>query len=174
MRPRLLFLLKYFLFWLGFFVAGKLVFLTWFLRQTAELPTATTVGIVLHGLRMDAAATAYLAAIPFLLVVASSFLPWRFIRPVIKWWTIPVLIYTAGLTMGDLELYKEWGFRIDATWLQYLKTPAEFVAAIKKEPGQVSYGTPGNGSLWPVLVAAATAPVRSRVTAPTVPCCPPQ
>ena len=28
-----------------------------------------------------------------------------------------------------------------------VKTPAEFVAAIKKEPGQVSYGTPGNGSL---------------------------
>jgi tripartite-type tricarboxylate transporter receptor subunit TctC len=27
------------------------------------------------------------------------------------------------------------------------KTPAEFVATIKKEPGRVSYGTPGNGSL---------------------------
>src|SRR3954471_17595335 len=28
-----------------------------------------------------------------------------------------------------------------------VKTTAEFVAAIKKEPGAVSYGTPGNGSL---------------------------
>lgn len=28
-----------------------------------------------------------------------------------------------------------------------VKTPAEFVAAIKKEPGVISYGTPGNGSL---------------------------
>jgi len=28
-----------------------------------------------------------------------------------------------------------------------VKTTAEFVAAIRKEPGQVSYGTPGNGSL---------------------------
>jgi len=28
-----------------------------------------------------------------------------------------------------------------------VKTTAEFVAAIKKEPGLVSYGTPGNGSL---------------------------
>ena len=28
-----------------------------------------------------------------------------------------------------------------------VKTPAELVAAIKKEPGKVSYGTPGNGSL---------------------------
>jgi len=143
MRSRLLFLLKYFLFWLGFFVAGKLVFLTWFLRQTAELPTATAVGIILHGLRMDAAATAYLVALPFLLVVASSFIPWRHIRPAIKWWTIPVLIYTAGLTMGDLELYKEWGFRIDATWLQYLKTPAEFGASITTSPLWLLFGMIG-------------------------------
>jgi tripartite-type tricarboxylate transporter receptor subunit TctC len=27
------------------------------------------------------------------------------------------------------------------------KTPAEFVEALKKEPGRISYGTPGNGSL---------------------------
>jgi tripartite-type tricarboxylate transporter receptor subunit TctC len=28
-----------------------------------------------------------------------------------------------------------------------VKTPAEFVEALKKEPGRISYGTPGNGSL---------------------------
>lgn len=150
MRPRLLFLLKYFLFWLGFFVAGKLVFLTWFLRQTAELPTATTVGIVLHGLRMDAGATAYIVAVPFLLVVTSAFVPWRFVRPVIKWWTIPVLIYSAGLTMGDLELYKEWGFRIDATWVQYLRTPAEFGASIATSPLWLLFGMVGVMS-WAAL-----------------------
>ena len=34
-----------------------------------------------------------------------------------------------------------------------VKTPAEFVAAIRKEPGKVSYGTPGNGSLPHLAVA---------------------
>jgi phosphoglycerol transferase MdoB-like AlkP superfamily enzyme len=134
MRARLLFLTKYFLFWLAFFVAGKVVFLTWFWRQTAELPFVTTLGVIWHGLRMDAAATAYVAAVPFLLVAISSFVPWRLIRKLLLWWTIPVVVYIAGLTMGDLELYKEWGFRIDATWVQYLKNPTEFGASIATSP----------------------------------------
>src|SRR5437868_1941084 len=151
MRPRLLFLLKYFLWWLGFFVAGKLIFLAWFFRQTIELPATTTLGVILHGLRMDAAATAYVAAIPFLLVVFSAFLPWRYLRLVIKWYTIPMAVYTAGLTMADLELYKEWGYRVDATWLQYLKTPAEMGASIATSPLWLLFGMIGVmslGGLW--------------------------
>jgi len=134
MRPRLLFLLKYFLFWLGFFVVGKLVFLAWFYPQTFALPFTTTLGILLHGLRMDAAATAYLAMVPFLLVLCSTVLPWRRVRPFLFWWTAPLIFFIAGLTAGDLDLYREWGYRIDATWLQYLSTPTEMGASIASQP----------------------------------------
>lgn len=134
MRPRLLFLAKYSLFWLGFFVVGKLVFLAWFYPQTAALPVGTTLGIIVHGLRMDATATAFVVAVPFLLVLASTVVPWRVIRPVVFWWTAPLLLFTAGLTAGDLELYREWGYRIDASWMQYLKTPTEMGASIASQP----------------------------------------
>src|SRR5580765_1806448 len=134
MRPRLLLLLKYCLFWLAFFVVGKLVFLAWFFPQTAALPLLTTLGIIIHGLRMDATATAFVAAVPFLLVLLSSVVPWRNIRPLIFWWTAPLILFIAGLTAGDLELYREWGYRIDATWLQYLSTPTEMGASIASQP----------------------------------------
>ena len=134
MRPRLLFLLKYCLFWLGFFVVGKVVFLSWFYPQTEALPAATTIGIILHGLRMDAAATAYLAAVPFVLILLSTYAPWHWIRPIVIGWTLPLLVFIAGLTAGDLELYREWGYRIDATWLQYLSTPTEMGASIASQP----------------------------------------
>ncbi|HET7042829.1 MAG TPA: hypothetical protein VFI13_12455, partial [Gemmatimonadales bacterium] len=134
MRPRLLFLLKYCLFWLGFFVAGKLVFLAWFFPETWALPFGTTLGILVHGLRMDAAATAYLAAVPFLLILLSTYAPWHWIRPIVIGWTLPLLVFIAGLTAGDLELYREWGYRIDATWLQYLSTPTEMGASISSQP----------------------------------------
>lgn len=134
MRSRLLFLAKYCLFWLAFFVVGKLVFLAWFYPQTAALPLGTSFGILLHGLRMDAAATAYLAAVPFVLAVISTYVPWRWIRPIVLGWTLPLLLFIAGLTAGDLELYREWGYRIDATWLQYLNTPTEMGASIASQP----------------------------------------
>jgi phosphoglycerol transferase MdoB-like AlkP superfamily enzyme len=134
MRPRLAFLLKYFIFWLGFFLVGKMVFLAWFYPQTSALPFTTILGILLHGLRMDVAATAYVAAVPFLLVLLSAVAPWRRIRPLIFWWTAPLLLFIAGLTAGDLDLYREWGYRIDATWLQYLSTPTEMGASIASQP----------------------------------------
>ncbi|HSC20418.1 MAG TPA: sulfatase-like hydrolase/transferase [Solirubrobacterales bacterium] len=134
MRPRLLFLLKYCLFWLAFFVVGKLVFLAWYFPQTAALPLSTTLGIVFYGLRMDATATAFVAAVPFLLVLASTVVPWRLVRPLLFWWTAPLVVFVGGLTAGDLELYKEWGYRIDATWLQYLRTPTEMGASIASQP----------------------------------------
>src|SRR5882757_3712377 len=47
-------------------------------RPCRMIPFTTSLGIILHGLRMDAAATAYVSAIPFLLVALSSVVPWRF------------------------------------------------------------------------------------------------
>ena len=124
MRQRLAFLLKYYLFWMAFFVVGKMVFLGWFGAETAQLPFATTLGIVWHGLRMDAAASAYVVAIPFMLMTFAIERTWRWIRRVVLWWTVIFVVFIAGLTMGDLELYKEWGFRIDATTARVDWTPA--------------------------------------------------
>lgn len=134
MRSRLAFLLKYVLFWSAFFITGKGVFLAWYWAQTRVLGIGTIFGVFLHGLRMDAAAIAYLAAVPFLLVTASVFIPWKFIRPLLIGWTILVLVIATGLTIGDLKLYEEWGFRIDATWVRYLETPAGVVATAGDTP----------------------------------------
>lgn len=134
MRPRLLFLLKYYLFWIFFFVVGKGMFLAWYTEQSAALPFSTLLGVFLHGLRMDAAAAAFFAAVPFLLVALSVLFPWRYLRRVVLWWTIALVIFAAGLTVGDLKLYEEWGFRIDSTWVRYLETPAGIAATIADSP----------------------------------------
>jgi phosphoglycerol transferase MdoB-like AlkP superfamily enzyme len=134
MRARLLFLLKYLGFWLAFFVTGKAVFLAWYWAQTKGLGLGTVLGAFLHGLRMDAAATAYLSALVFIFTALSAVVPWRFVRPVILAWSLLLLFIVVGLTLGDLKLYEEWGFRIDATWVRYMETPAGVAATIADTP----------------------------------------
>ena len=51
--------LVYFGCWVGYFVAGKALFLAWYWRDTETLSIGTLVGVFWHGLRMDAAAAAY-------------------------------------------------------------------------------------------------------------------
>jgi phosphoglycerol transferase MdoB-like AlkP superfamily enzyme len=133
-KDRLKFLLAYFVFWVGFFVVGKLIFLAWYWRQAAAAGFGTTVGIVVHGLRMDAAAAAHVIAIPIVCVLLSSYVPWRWLRPVVLWWTVALLALVAGLTAGDIGLFREWGFRIDSTWLMYINRPKEMLASTASSP----------------------------------------
>jgi phosphoglycerol transferase MdoB-like AlkP superfamily enzyme len=134
MRSRLLFLGRYLLFWLAFFVTGKAVFLAWYWAQTKGLGIGAIFGAFFYGLRMDAAATAYVSALVFILVALSAMVPWRFVRPLILGWTVFLLFIVVGLTIGDLKLYEEWGFRIDATWVRYMETPSGVAATIADTP----------------------------------------
>ena len=49
-------------------------------------------------------------------------------------YTILLVIFITFLTVADLELYKAWGFRLDSTAFQYLKSPAEMFASVSSSP----------------------------------------
>jgi phosphoglycerol transferase MdoB-like AlkP superfamily enzyme len=129
-RPRLTFLLLYFLYWLAFFAAVRLVFLGFFHGETGALPAGAVAGIFLHGLRLDLSAAAYLSLLPFLLVALS--VSRRLVRPaglLVLAWTLLATAILALLGSADLGIFREWGRHIDAAVLQYLTHPVESWAA---------------------------------------------
>ena len=135
MKTRFAFQPRYFLFWLLFFAAAKALFLLYYVARAAALPAGTVPRIFAYGLRLDAAATAYLCALPFLVFAAGSLLGPRFpLGRVLAGLTAVLVATVALLTVADLGLYREWGFRLDATPLQYLATPAEAAAAVAAGP----------------------------------------
>ncbi|HEX7023492.1 MAG TPA: sulfatase-like hydrolase/transferase, partial [Gemmatimonadales bacterium] len=130
MRARLKVLLLYFLYWVAFFAALRLVFLLFFAGQSRNLPLTTLAGTLVHGLRLDLSAAAYLSLIPFLLVGLSV------VRRLARWTARVIAVYTlawtgilAFLAAADLAIFREWGRRIDAAVLQYLTHPREIWAS---------------------------------------------
>ena len=124
----------YFLFWILFFIVARALFLVYHL-QLAEGLTAGVVGnIFLYGLRMDASFAAYICILPFVLLFIKSFLPQFRVRKIIKIYTIVLILILSFLTMADLELYTAWGFRMDATPLQYFKSPREMAGTASSAP----------------------------------------
>lgn len=126
--------LLYFFFWLVYFALAKGVFLIYHYSQTADLTAAEITRVFLYGGRLDAAFAAYLCVLPFLIFFLETITP-KFYRP--RW----VRLYTFGwifllslLTAADLELYQAWGYRLDATPLQYIFTPAEMLASVAAVP----------------------------------------
>lgn len=134
-KNRFAFQPRYFLFWLAYFVLAKALFVAYHWGQTQALPATTVAGIFGYGLRLDAAATAYLCAGPFLLFIISSLAGPRFpLEKAVRFFTAVLAVVVAVLTIADLELYRAWGFRLDATPLQYLSTPQEMAASAGSAP----------------------------------------
>ncbi|MDB5253295.1 MAG: hypothetical protein JWP27_2464 [Flaviaesturariibacter sp.] len=130
---RIRFLLQYFLGWVLLFEAARVLFL---LRtgNAHALPLPTAFGSLWHGLRMDLSMAAYLLVPVCLLVLASLFIPF-FRRPITyQMYSVVLLFLFLLITVSDLEAFRAWGFRLDASPLKYLASPREAWASVSHLP----------------------------------------
>lgn len=134
MSKRLRFVIGYLAMWFLFFTISKGLFLLYHYEETAQLSIATIARVFLHGFRLDLSFSAYISALPFLLVSLSFLFPFKILRPLLSGYTIVIIIFVALLCVIDLELYTAWGFRLDATPLMYLDTPGEMWASAGASP----------------------------------------
>jgi phosphoglycerol transferase MdoB-like AlkP superfamily enzyme len=121
--------------WLLFFEIGRAAFLGFFAGKAVGLPLATVLGTFGYGLRLDASAAAYLSIIPFILFTISGLLGSRAaLARFVGWYSANLGFLITGLLTVDLGLYHAWGFRLDGTFLQYLASPRELLAAAGSAP----------------------------------------
>ena len=113
----------YFLYWLLFFAIARATFLLYHFQLTRTLSGGEIFKTFLYGLRMDASFTAYICLFPFLLLLIKSFSVHLPINKIIRIYTYVLVIIISFLIIADLGLYTAWGYRMDATPLQYFKSP---------------------------------------------------
>lgn len=124
----------YFIFWVLYFMVARGIFLIYHLDRASELNSSDTLKVFIYGLRLDASATAYICLLPFLVLLLSGLWPRLRAPGFVRVYTYIVLALLSLLLAADLELYSYWGFRLDATPLQYLNTPAEMAASAATAP----------------------------------------
>ena len=69
----------------------------------------------------------YLTVMAGLAITFTSYFKGKVLWPVLKAYTFVTLMITSFLIFADLELYRNWGFRMDTTPLMYLKNPKEVI-----------------------------------------------
>ncbi|MFV0522160.1 MAG: hypothetical protein ACK5MI_07015 [Mangrovibacterium sp.] len=111
---------KYYAFWLIFFLIFKVFFLAYNHAIFFGLPASEIWGIFRHGIIMDFSAAAYFTVLPALLFTFGFFIPNKIVPITIKCYTIIALIFLSTLGIVDMGLYQEWGSRINALALMYL------------------------------------------------------
>lgn len=129
MKQRFLFLLRAYGLTVGIFLCAKVVFMC--LNRAAYPFTADDVAdVLIHGITLDLSTSLYFLVVPFLLMVASIWWTGRRLRLVLKLWYAVTAVSFVLAFVADSALYPHWGFKLDATCLQYLSTPADAVASV--------------------------------------------
>ncbi len=125
---------RYIFFWLLFFVATKILFLSFHFPFAKELSFIDFLQIFLNGFKLDFSTIAYILILPILIfLIFSAFKPSFFLK-FLKIYTFFCLAITSFLVSTDMELYRHWGFRLDSTPIRYLAHPNEVIASFEILP----------------------------------------
>jgi len=130
MKKRLLYFAGYFIMWMLFCWMTRFIFLLYNFQLSSSLAIGEWFSIFLHGSRMDASITGYFAAVTAVVLAVTAFAKGRIAANIMAIYTLFILIISSLLVVSDMELYRHWGFRLDATPLSYLKTPKEALGSI--------------------------------------------
>jgi len=130
MKRRFMSLFFYSVFWLVLFFFARLFFIITHYRESSAFDLSILLSTFTHGIRLDLSATGYILVIPFLASIAAFWLPGRWLRLFLRWYTLAIIFISVVIMVSDTVLYTFWGFRMDYTPLMYLKTPGEAAASV--------------------------------------------
>lgn len=128
----LVFVLKYLIFWVSFFLFSKVLFIAFYLKLT-DTRFYDIISIFYYGLKLDISAAAYLSLIPTILFYLRNMfynINSLIFEKILKYYTYILIVLISILVIADLHLYHFWGFRINRTAITYLRNPQEAFASI--------------------------------------------
>ena len=129
MKQRSLFLIRFYLLTLIIFLAAKAVFM---IANVADHAFSATdmASVMWHGLSLDLSTAIYILLLPFFVSMISLWWDHAILRRLLRGYYVLIALMLALAFVADTSLYPFWGFKLDASCLQYLETPAEARASV--------------------------------------------
>jgi len=129
MKKRFIFFASYAFYWLIFFLAARLFFLLYQYKFSFDISISQWLLTFVYGIRLDISSVGYILAITGLILIFTFFAEGKNIHKIIKPFTLIIFSICSIIIVVDLELYKNWGYRMDATPLLYITKPKEAMAS---------------------------------------------
>lgn len=135
MLKALIFFIRFFALWLLFFLLDRLIFVSVF-YHIIESGLAETAEVFYYGLRLDLAMAAYIVIPPLLYFLVMQFTKRRDINyQWLKIYNKVLLIIFSLISVINLNIYREWGSKINAKAVEYaFSAPNEALASSASSP----------------------------------------
>lgn len=123
--------------WLTFLflnVIGKVLFLFYHHELASKLDFGQLSGVFTNGLGLDVSIASYMLAPVILLHLLCHWFPSLALKASVKYYFMVILSIVALVIVADLELFKAWGFKIEASFLRFADHPKEMLASMQSSP----------------------------------------
>ena len=129
MKQRVLFLIRYYILSVALFLVAKVVFM---LTNCASHPfrAGDLFDVLAHGFTLDLSTALYFLIIPLLITIVSIWYTGRGLTWAYRLWAVVTAIAFSLAFAADTALYPHWGYKLDASCLQYLASPAAAAASV--------------------------------------------
>ena len=121
--------MKVYILTLAIFTFAKLVFMLVNYEGHA-FDIGDVFNVIRHGLTLDLSTSLYFLILPFLTTVVSLWWDDRRLRTFLRIYYAVIATMMMLAFVADTSLYPFWGFKLDASCLQYLETPTEVKASV--------------------------------------------
>ena len=129
MRCRVKFLLTTYLWTVIVFVMAKVAFML-FCHDGHDFVFGDIFQVVWHGISLDLSTALYFFIVPFLLSIVSIWYWTKWLTQLLRGYFLFISLVFALVFVADTSLYPFWGFKLDASCLQYLESPNEMTASV--------------------------------------------
>ena len=129
MKQRILYLLKFYLLTVLIFIVAKVVFMV---CNAGSHPFALSdlFEVIWNGLSLDFSTSLYLIIVPFLFTMVSVWWQGRVLLNILRIYYLVIAFALALAFVSDTSLYPFWGFKLNASVLQYLEQPEGITASV--------------------------------------------
>lgn len=129
MKSRSSFLLSVTLFGVLFMQIMRILFLLYQHQLTEGISFLQVIQSALYGLYHDISITGYILMLSLLILMFTVKVPGKKLSKLFYYLYTFLIIFSLCILIPNLELFRNWGFHIDASVLDYLRTPQEAMAS---------------------------------------------
>ncbi len=129
MTPRLKLLFRFGLIWLVYFLFARLLFMVYNIDLYKSLSLTNWLGAFYYGFKLDLSVAGYFLALASLIIIIDNFIRSRIFMVFLQLLNGLLLFISTIIVVVDIELYRNWGYRMDVSPLAFLKNPGEAAAS---------------------------------------------
>jgi len=129
MKERIIYLVKVYLVTVIIFVIAKVVFMV-ANYEGHPFGIGDVWEVIKHGMSLDLSTSLYILSVPFLVSMVSVWWMPKGLGALMKIYYGFIALALMLVFTADTSLYPFWGFKLDASCLQYLESPTEVKASV--------------------------------------------